>query len=82
MSNFKLYTLKENSKGELHVFQSKKDDAGECLTDSMSICKKMRYNETITTHFVCQPETFTRIKLAEIGKRVCGICAGYLYSNY
>ncbi|MEM6686229.1 MAG: hypothetical protein AAF617_10635 [Bacteroidota bacterium] len=81
MSN-KLYTLKENSNGELHVFVSKKDASGECLTESMSVCKKMRYNQTVKTHFACQHEIDTRMKLAEIGPRVCGICASYFYGNF
>ncbi|AXG70838.1 hypothetical protein KORDIASMS9_03085 [Kordia sp. SMS9] len=82
MSDTQLYTLKENSTGQLHVFKSKKDDAGECFTETMSVCGKMRYNQTIKHHFACQTETFTRKKLAEIGRSVCGTCVSHLYGDY
>ncbi len=81
-SDHTLYTLKENSAEQLHLFKSKKDDSGECLTETMSVCGKMRYNQTIKHHFACQEELFTRKKLAEIGKPVCGACVSHLYGDF
>ena len=45
MSTFNLFTLKQNDKGQLHLFKSKKDLNSSCSTESQSICKKMEYEK-------------------------------------
>ncbi|WP_298517767.1 hypothetical protein [uncultured Kordia sp.] len=81
MSDTTLYTLKESISEQLHVFKSKKDTSGECLTVSKSVCNKMRYNETIKTHFACQSKTVAQIKCMEIGRVICETCKRHLHRD-
>lgn len=82
MSTTTLYTLKENSNEQLHVFKSKKDSSGECFTITKSICNKMRYNEAIKTHFACQSKTTAQIKCIEIGRVLCDTCKRHLHTDH
>jgi hypothetical protein len=81
MSETPLYTLKENIDEELHLFKSQKDTSGECLTKSISICKKMRYNEAIKTHFACQVNTSAQLESMKINRIICEVCKRHLYAE-
>lgn len=82
MSDTTLYTLKENSNEQLHIFKSKKDASGECLTITKSICNKMRYNQAIKTYFACESKMSAQLKCIEIRKNICETCKQHLHSDY
>ena len=80
MSTFNLFTLKQNDKGQLHLFKSKKDLNSSCSTESQSICKKMEYEKGYK--FLCNTDKDARTKCAEIGRPVCGTCVSNLYGDH
>lgn len=77
-----LYALREKGDTEeYHLFECR--PIGEkCSCLKTSICGKMNYNEQVKTIFTCNEEDSARIKIARIGRSVCGICASSLYSTY
>ena len=79
-----LYTiLKRSDTEEYHIFNSDFDAlSGECTFSQNSICNKMDKSQNVQTGSTCKDEYFTRIKAAEIGRRVCGICVSNLYTTY
>jgi len=78
-----VYTLKkkQNTK-ELHLFEGEMTTTG-CPSKFLSICKKMKNSEQDGNNiFQCEDENISRIKCAEKGKSVCGICVSHLYETY
>lgn len=76
------YTLKKKKDTEeSHLFKGIFKDQG-CTSELQSICKKMKKNESISNTFVCYDEDQARLKCAEQGREVCGICVSHLYATY
>ncbi|SDK53666.1 hypothetical protein SAMN05192566_1567 [Methylophilus rhizosphaerae] len=80
------YTLKQHkSTGELHLFVGRfnppKSDF-KCTSSSLSICEKMSKSDSKSNEFTCLTEDEARVKCAEIGRSVCGICVSNLYATY
>lgn len=83
MENSTLYSLsKKNKTKELHLFKSYKTNEKCYLSEKKSICKKMTSSESIKYNFTCESVNEARIKCAEIGRNVCGICVSHLYADY
>lgn len=80
MSDYNLYTLKENDQEQFHLFKSRRELDGSCSARSKSICKKMDHKRA--SKFTCKSEKEARLKCAEIGKSVCGTCVSHLYADY
>jgi hypothetical protein len=77
----KAYTLKKkNETKELHLFEGDMTPEG-CNSESTSICRKMKKSESEKNIFACFNEGEARVKCAQIGRDVCGICVSHLYSN-
>jgi hypothetical protein len=77
------YTLKrKKDTKELHLFKGKSNPDGGCTSGQISICKKMEKSESEGNVFACKDETEARIKCAQEGRAVCGICASSLYTTY
>jgi len=68
------YTLiKCKDTKEYHLFKGK---------SSKSICKKMSQPcENIEHKFSYKDEDEARLKCAEVGRKVCGICISHLYKT-
>ena len=78
----KAYTLKKNGDtDEFHLFEGNMNDDG-CTSAAMSICKKMSKSESKGNIFACKNEKDARIKCAETGRKVCGVCVSHLYTTY
>jgi hypothetical protein len=78
-----VYTLKQK-KGtdEFHLFKAKMTTVDKCTPEAHSICNKMSVNESIGNRFTCESEDSARLKCAEMGRQVCGICVSHLYETY
>lgn len=78
----KAYTLKKNGDtDELHLFEGNMMDGGKCTSDSKSICQKMLKSDSSGNVFACKKENDARIKCAEEGRKVCGVCVSHLYTT-
>lgn len=79
----KAYTLKEmKDTGELHLFEGEMQPDGRCSSENYSICGKMSKSESAKNVFACLDEDDARMRCAEIGRDVCGICVSHLYESY
>jgi uncharacterized metal-binding protein len=77
-----LYSLiKKRNTDELHLFNSKKILDKCNVEENISICKKMNFSEKGDVVFACNDENEARIKCAQEGRKVCGICVGTLYTT-
>jgi hypothetical protein len=79
-----LYSIKQRpDTEEYHIFYASWNDADKtCVLKGESICKKMNFDKNAKTISGCQNEKITRVKAAEIGRKVCGICVSNLYTTY
>ncbi|WP_300567817.1 hypothetical protein [Flavobacterium sp.] len=79
----KAYTLKKKEKTEeYHLFEGDFTNTG-CNSENISICEKMNKQFSGGNVFTCFDENEARIRIAEIGRQVCGICTSHLYTtNY
>lgn len=79
-----VYSLKKRKDTEeCHLFEATPIENGDkCTPKSKSICKKMTKEESIVNIFSCQDEKSARLKCAEKGRAVCGICVSHLYADY
>ena len=68
---------------EYHIFKSYFDpETDKCtLSEHDSICKKMEYQKGDIVFALCKNEQNTRLKAAEKGRPVCGICVSTLYTT-
>lgn len=81
----KAYTLKKKEyTEEYHLFEGNLLGIKKCDTNLVkeSICKMMIIDEIDGNIFTCEDEDQARIKIAKIGKQVCGVCTSHLYANY
>lgn len=82
----KAYTLKKHkTTGELHIFEGEmtpNHPDHQCKSPSLSICEKMRKTDSTKNIFACATEGQARIKSANIGRSVCGVCVSHLYESY
>ena len=79
----KVYSLKKKKDSEeLHLFRGEVTDPRKCRVENNSICGQMQKSESEETLFECKHENPTRIKCAEIGRQVCGVCVSHLYATY
>lgn len=77
-----VYTLKKKrNTNEMHLFKCVPANI-ECKCEPISMCKKMTENESHDDMFSCNNEDDTRMKIAKIGRQVCGNCASELYTTY
>lgn len=77
----KAYTLKKNGDTEeFHLFEGDMKEGG-CTSGTKSICKKMDHANGGNV-FACKTEVEARIKSAESGRKVCGVCVSHLYTTY
>jgi len=80
--NTAAYTLKKKKEtGELHLFKGSFKDNG-CTSADISICNKMKKEESEGNRFQCKNEDEARTLCASIGRQVCGICVSDLYETY
>jgi hypothetical protein len=78
----KAYTLKEKKDtNEYHLFEGDFTPDG-CTSSNLSICEKMKKSESEKNIFACKDEKVARIKCAEQGRKVCGVCVSHLYTTY
>lgn len=79
----KSYTLKKKrNKEELHLFEGEIKNKTECTSNYNSICYKMKKDESSMNLFACFTDEEARIEIANIGRKVCGICVSHLYESY
>lgn len=81
----KAYTLKKKEETEeYHLFEGNLLGIKKCDTNLVkeSICKMISIDENGGNIFTCEDEDQARLKIAEIGKQVCGVCTSHLYANY
>lgn len=81
----KAYTLKKkNDTEEYHLFEGDLLGPKKCNTNLVktSICKMMDIDENDGNIFTCEVEDQARLRIAEIGKQVCGVCTSHLYATY
>ena len=80
------YTLKKHAQtGEVHLFIGRfnpPNSPTKCTSSGVSICKKMKFADSERNVFGCLKEGEARIKCAEVGRAVCGICVSSLYATY
>lgn len=79
-----VYTLKKRKDTEeLHLFEGEMlTDRKNCSSNKLSVCEKMNKTESAGNIFTCYDENAARIKCAETGRSVCGICVSHLYATY
>ncbi len=78
-----VFTLKKKkTTGELHLFRANQNPDRSCNPEKKSICKKMDVSDKEKNIFTCASEKDARIKCANIGRSVCGICVSSLYETY
>jgi hypothetical protein len=80
----KVYTLKKHKTAEeYHLFEGEGESENEkkCTMGTHSICKKMDAAQGDESIFSCKNEKAARMKCAEEGKKVCGICVSHLYAS-
>jgi hypothetical protein len=78
-----VYTLKKDKDtDELHLFEGKMTESDKCTSSELSICRKMKKTQNAANQFACKDENVARIKCANIGRAVCGICVSHLYADY
>ena len=82
MANILYSLIRKKNTDELHLFESTKNLDGSCNVKNNSICKAMTLDERIENKFSCQPEDYSRVECARIGRKVCGICVSHLYETY
>lgn len=79
----KAYTLKKNGDtDELHLFEGDFTDGVKCTSVAKSICQKMAKTDSGGNTFVCQTDDAARVKCAQAGRLVCGVCVSHLYTTY
>ena len=79
----KAYTLKKKREtDELHLFEGDMTDGGGCTSAAKSICRKMDKADSSGNVFSCKTDKEARIKSAEAGRSVCGVCVSHLYTTY
>lgn len=79
----KAYTLKKNGDtDELHLFEGDMKEDGGCTSGAKSICKKMSKEESGGNVFTCKTDDDARLKCAQAGRKVCGVCTSHLYTTY
>nr|WP_163503602.1 hypothetical protein [Halomonas socia] len=80
------YTLKVNEDtGEQHLFKGEmlpRDPKYKCSSQRLSICEKMKKENSSGNKFGCLNEDEARIECAKIGREVCGTCVSHLYASY
>lgn len=85
MSNI-VYCLKKRGESEeYHLFIcTLLENENKCNCDQISICKKMNKSESTGPNiFSCEKEDPARLKSAQRGRKVCGVCVSHLYeTNY
>jgi hypothetical protein len=79
-----VYSLKKRKDTEeCHLFEAELDASGKnCTPKPKSICRKMTTADSIANIFTCKDENSARLKCAEKGRTVCGICVSHLYADY
>jgi hypothetical protein len=85
MNIMKAYTLKKKKDTEeYHLFEGNLLEIKKCDTNLVkeSICKMMSIDENEGNVFTCENEDLARLRIAKIGKQVCGVCTSHLYENY
>lgn len=79
------YTLKKNiSTGQFHLFQGKlnpPNSENKCTSDSFSVCEKMKWVSGFKDIACEVDEAIVRVKCAQLGRSVCGICVSHLYAD-
>lgn len=79
------YTLKKRKDTEeYHLFEGNLLYIKKCDTNLVkeSICKMMGIDENDGNIFTCEDEDQARLRIAKIGKQVCGVYTSHLYANY
>lgn len=79
------YTLKKNpNTDQFHLFEGKlnpPDSEMKCSSESFSICEKMKWVSG-SKDISCEvDESIVRVKCAQLGRSVCGICVSHLYAD-
>ncbi|WP_081407059.1 hypothetical protein [Acinetobacter brisouii] len=79
------YTLKKNTNtGQFHLFEGKlnpPNSKNKCTSESFSICEKMKWVSG-SKDISCEvDESIVRVKCAQLGRAVCGICVSHLYAD-
>lgn len=79
------YTLKKNpNTDQFHLFEGKlnpPNSENKCKSESFSICEKMKWVSG-SKDISCEvDESIVRIKCAQLGRSVCGICVSHLYAD-
>lgn len=80
----KAYTLKKRKDTEeYHLFEGDFKISPNCNSNQTSICKKMDKTESENVNaFTCYTDEQARLKIATIGRPVCGVCTSHLYTTY
>lgn len=78
------FTLKQhNETGELHLFKGTMTPGeNKCSSAVWSECRKMKKVDSGGNQFACATEDEARLKIARIGRPVCGVCVSTLYTTY
>lgn len=77
----KAYTLKKRVKTEeYHLFEGDFTNTG-CNSENISVCEKMEKQASEGNVFTCKDENEARTRIAEIGRKVCGVCTSHLYTT-
>lgn len=78
----KAYTLKKKKDTEEHHLFEGSMTAEGCTSKQLSLCEKMDKSTNAGNVFACEEEETARKKCAKIGRKVCSICVGNLYTTY
>ncbi|OEZ90741.1 hypothetical protein [Duganella phyllosphaerae] len=79
LQHYSLFTLK--STGEYHLFKAHKNFNSECMAERESECGQVLLADTEIASFACEEEESARLKMARIGRKVCGNCVATLYAS-
>jgi hypothetical protein len=80
----KTYTLKKHPQtNQYHLFEGRlnpPDSETKCTSEKKSVCEKMSWVEG--SKFSCETdEKIVRLKCAELGREVCGVCISHMYAD-
>lgn len=75
--------IKYEDTDEVHIFEGR-FTTERCTANHTSICSKIedRRAENMVNVITCLNEDEARLKAAEIGRTVCGVCISHLYTTY
>lgn len=82
MENVVYCLKKKKDTKELHLFEAVPSSENKCVPAKVSVCEKMKKEDSVENIFTCISEDDARIKCAIEGRSVCGSCVSHLYETY